>query len=209
MYGTHTSSMPTGAPPTCASWQSKHPEHTDAQRHSVCRKARLQMAWAAEALPDGTPSAKGNTLMCHQGVDVQCKCTLIICYSTRIRYFDDTRDCAIAGLSADRYFFTLSLCMPVPGRSHEWTAPCAAPSVRFPSGRLWRRRLSAPRSRSFAKSFSAIAVGLVRDLFGIGYGVHPFSLYTSRNLHRHLCLQSCHICANSCRDCPAIARYRP
>ena len=121
--------MPTGAPPTCASWQSKHPEHTDAQRHSVCRKARLQMAWAAEALPDGTPSAKGNTLMCHQGVDVQCKCTLIICYSTRIRYFDDTRDCAIGGLSADRYFFTLSLCMPVPGRSHEWTAPCAAPSV--------------------------------------------------------------------------------
>ena len=59
---------------------------------------------------DGTPSAKGNTLMCHQGVDVQCKCTLIICYSTRIRYFDDTRDCAIGGLSADRYFFTLSLC---------------------------------------------------------------------------------------------------
>ena len=112
MNGTHTSIMPTGAPPTCASWQSKHPEHTDAQRHSVCRKARLQMAWAAEALPDGTPSAKGNTLMCHQGVDVQCKCTLIICYSTRIRYFDDTRDCAIGGLSAARYFFTVSMCMP-------------------------------------------------------------------------------------------------
>ena len=61
---------------------------------------------------DGTPSAKGNTLMCHQGVDVQCKCTLIICYSTRIRYFDDTRDCAIGGLSAARYFFTVSMCMP-------------------------------------------------------------------------------------------------
>ena len=36
---------------------------------------------------DGTPSAKGSTLMCHQGIDVQCKCIPIICYSTRLRYF--------------------------------------------------------------------------------------------------------------------------
>ena len=99
--------------------------------NAILYVAELGFKWLGlpKRFRDGTPSAKGNTLMCHQGVDVQCKCTLILCYSTRIRYFDDTRDCAIGGLSADRYFFTLSLCMPVPGRSHEWTAPCAAPSV--------------------------------------------------------------------------------
>ena len=35
----------------------------------------------------------------------------------------------LGGLSAFIYFFTVSLCMPSPGRSHEWTAHCAAPSV--------------------------------------------------------------------------------
>ena len=110
--------------------------------NAILYVAELGFKWLGlpKRFRDGTPSAKGNTLMCHQGVDVQCKCTLIICYSTRIRYFDDTRDCAIGGLSADRYFFTLSLCMPVPGRSHEWTAPCASlfvPLSISPSEVVW------------------------------------------------------------------------
>ena len=80
---------------------------------------------------------------------------------------------------------------------------------RSPSRRLKWCGLPLARSHSVANSSGAIAEGLVRHFFVIGYGVHPFSLYSSRNLHRHLCLHSCNIYANSCRDCLAIAQYRP
>ena len=50
MYGTHTSSLPTHRTvPTRTAWQCDHSKHTGAQRYSVRRRTRLQVARVAES----------------------------------------------------------------------------------------------------------------------------------------------------------------
>ena len=65
------------------------------------------------------------------------------------------------------------LCVcPVPGRSHEWTAPCGSLLHRLPSRRLKWGGLSGSRSHGLANSCGAVAVSIVAEFVHFEHCAH-------------------------------------